>query len=257
MTERTYRLTPTGREAWESQDTSMPADYRRLLWLMDFHGHAGLVREMVGSYPKEVLDEWLAEMEELGLIEQVAMGDEQERDFAVPRSDFTLELERAKLRGVPQAAGAELVRTGSFLALDRLKHRQPLAKPPGETSVLIVEDDPDQLALADVRMSMAGYQVRVASSVNGFLMSMFDDGAPDLLILDLELPDGSGFDVLTRMRRHKALSELPIVLLTAKSDPEAIGKGLAMGADGYVTKPYTKNILTDVVRRVLRQSEGS
>jgi CheY-like chemotaxis protein len=256
MSERIYRLTPTGREAWESQDVAMPADYRRLLWLMDFHGHAGLVREMVGSYPKEVLDEWLAEMEELGLIEQVAMGDERERDFAVPRSDFTLALEQAKLCGLPQAAGAALTRTGSYLALDRLRRRQALAKAPGETSILIVEDDPDQLALADVRMTMAGYQVRVAASVNGFLMSMFDDGAPDLLLLDLELPDGSGFDVLTRMRRHKALSELPIVLLTANNDPEAIGKGLALGADGYVTKPYTKNILADVVRRVLKQPEG-
>jgi two-component system response regulator RegX3 len=55
------------------------------------------------------------------------------------------------------------------------------------------------------------------------------------------------------MRRHKVLSDLPIVMLTAKTGPEAIGRGLALGADGYVTKPYTKNILAEVVRRVLNQ----
>ena len=45
MSERSYRLTQNGRQAWESQDTAVPADYRRLLWLMDFQGHAGLIRQ--------------------------------------------------------------------------------------------------------------------------------------------------------------------------------------------------------------------
>jgi DNA-binding response OmpR family regulator len=82
---------------------------------------------------------------------------------------------------------------------------------------------------------------------------MFDEGAPDLLLLDVELPDGDGFEVLARMRRHKALSTLPIIMLTIKSDPADIGKGLALGADGYVTKPYTKSILAEVVRKILKQ----
>ena len=251
MTERIYRLTQSGRDAWESQDAAVPADYRRLLWLMDFHGHAGLMREMMMSAPRHVLDEWLAEMEELGLIEQVPAGREEERDFALPRNDKTLALEQARLQQEAQAAGAALQRTGAYLALDRLKYRRITPKPAAETEILVIEDDPDQLALADLRMTMAGYKVRVATSVNAFLQSMFDDGAPDLLLLDVELPDGNGFDVLARMRRHKVLSAMPIIMLTVRSDPEDIGKGLALGADGYVTKPYTKNILADVVRRIL------
>jgi len=253
MTERIYRLTDSGRDAWESQDAAVPADYRRLLWLMDFHGHAGLMSELMSSYPRHVLDEWLAEMEELGLIEQVAAGQEAERDFALPRGDKTLALEQAQLQHEVQAAGSALARTGAYLALDRLKYRRIAPKPAGETEILILEDDPDQLALADLRMTMAGYRVRVASSVNGFLQSMFDEGAPDLLLLDVELPDGDGFEVLTRMRRHKVLNTLPIIMLTVRSDPADIGKGLALGADGYVTKPYTKSILADVVRKVLKQ----
>ena len=118
--------------------------------------------------------------------------------------------------------------------------------------ILIVEDDPDQLALADLRVSMAGYQVRVAGSVNAFLQALVDEGAPDLLLLDVMLPDGDGFDVLVKMRRHQALGALPIVLLTAKTDPGDIGRGLVLGADGYITKPYTKNVLVDVIERVLK-----
>ena len=63
MSERIYRLTVTGREAWESQDAAAPADYRRLLWLMDFHGHSGLMSKLVRTYPGHILDEWLGELD--------------------------------------------------------------------------------------------------------------------------------------------------------------------------------------------------
>jgi CheY-like chemotaxis protein len=252
MSERIYRLTKSGREAWESQDAAVPADYRRLLWIMDFHGHAGLLRKLVGTYPGHILGEWLDELEQLGLIEQVPAGEEGERDFALDTEE-TQNLDVKLLRAETERAASVLARTGAYLALDRLRTRPGSGKSPQDTVVLIVEDDPDQLALADLRMTMAGYRVRVATSATAFLRSMFEEGAPDLLLLDIELPDGDGFEILTRMRRHKVLSDLPIVMLTAKTDPEAIGRGLALGADGYVTKPYTKNILADVVRRVLNQ----
>jgi CheY-like chemotaxis protein len=250
--ERVYRLTQTGREAWESQDVAVPADYRRMLWLMDFHGHAGVIRDLLRQYPKHVLDEWLAEMEELGLIEQTLETQDSEQSFSSSDADRTLAMVRDDIRQQADAAGASLARTGAYVAADRLNQRPTPIKAPAESVVLIVEDDPDQLALADLRVSMAGYKVRVATSVNAFLHSMLDDGAPDLLLLDVTLPDGDGFEVLAKMRRHPVLGSLPIVLLTARNDAADIGKGLLMGADGYVTKPYTKNILADVIRRVLK-----
>jgi CheY-like chemotaxis protein len=253
MSERVYRLTQAGRTAWESEDRAVPADYRRLLWLMDVHGHPGLVRGLVRTYPHAALGEWLAEMEQLGLVEQVPVGQEVEADFATP-PDRTQGLDEARMRHESDAAGALLERTGAYLALDRLKERQPLGKPPADTVILIVEDDPDQLALADLRITMAGYRVRVADSVKAFFESMFEEGAPDLMLLDVLLPDGDGFDILSRMRRHKVLASLPIILLTAKKDPADIGKGLALGADGYVTKPYTKSLLAEVIRTVLKQA---
>jgi len=254
MSERIYRLTSAGRKAWESEERAVPADYRRLLWLMDFHGHPGFIRELVSTYPRAALDEWLAEMESLGLVEQVPAGQEITQDFTVPSADRTQALDEARAREEAGAAGASLARTGAYLAFDRLKYRQPWKKAPADTVILIVEDDPDQLALAHLRVAMAGYKVRVAGSVKAFLESMFEEGAPDLMLLDIELPDGNGFDILARMRRHKALGSLPVILLTIKSDPADIGKGLALGADGYITKPYTKNLLADVVRAVLKQA---
>lgn len=254
MSERVYRLTPAGRTAWESENRAVPADYRRLLWLMDIHGHPGLVRELVRTYPRAALDEWLAEMEELGLIEQVPAGQELEQDFTAPSADRTQALDEARVREESGTAEASLARTGAYLALDRLKYRQPWTKAPRDTVILIVEDDPDQLALANLRVAMAGYKVRAADSVRGLLDSIFEEGAPDVLLLDIALPDGSGFELLSRMRRHQAMGALPVILLTARKDPADIGKGLALGADGYITKPYTKSLLSEVIRTVLKQA---
>ena len=245
-----YQLTQAGRQAWESQDSAVPEDYRRILWLMDFHGQEGLLAELLRRYPRNVLDEWLVEMEDLGLIEPAQGGAPA---FSAREADRTQALDQASVRRESQDAGAALARTGAYISADRLSRRPAQLKSPAQTVVLIVEDDPDQLALADLRVSMAGYQVRVATSVNAFLQSMLDEGAPDLLLLDVVLPDGNGFEVLAKMRRHAVLGSLPIVMLTSENEPEDIGKGLLLGADGYITKPYTKNILADVIRRVLKQ----
>jgi CheY-like chemotaxis protein len=255
MAERKYRLTDAGRAAWEGEDTAVPADYRRLLWMMDVHG--SIADSLVSLYPSEMLEEWLSEMQEVGLIEFVSEAEAQKRDFSARSSDRTLALDQAQLKEAAKIAGNSLARTGAYLAVDRLRSRPTLNKPPADTVILIVEDDPDQLALADLRVSMAGYRVRVAASVNGFLQALVDEGAPDLLLLDVMLPDGDGFEVLAKMRRHQALGSLPIVMLTARNDPHDIGRGLVLGADGYVTKPYTKSLLADVIRRVLKRPSAS
>jgi len=234
---------------------AVPEDYRRILWLMDFHGQDGVVGELLRRYPKNVLDEWLTEMEDLGLIETSEV-QQDGSTFSTREADRTLGLDQARMRRDGESASVALARTGAYISADRLSRRPAPRKPPADTVVLIVEDDPDQLALADLRVSMAGYKVRVAKSVNEFLHSMLDEGAPELLLLDVVLPDGNGFDLLTKMRRHAVLGSLPIVMLTAENKAEDIGKGLLLGADGYITKPYTKNILADVIRRVLKQESN-
>jgi len=253
MAARSYRLTAAGREAWESQDTAIPADYRRILWMMDMQGQSGVAQALTRLYPRDMLEEWLREMEEIGLVEVVPEGGE--RGFAPSRADETLALDQAKLLDAAKEAGASLARTGAYLAMDRLKDRPLPLKAAAETEVLIVEDDIDQLALADLRVSMAGYRVRAAKSIADYLEALVRDGPPDLLLLDVELPDGNGFDLLTKMRGDAEFHLLPIILLTSRNEAIDIGRGLLLGADGYVTKPYTRNILADVIRRVLRRGE--
>ena len=236
-----YVISKSGREVWESQDASVPEQYRLLLWLVDVQGEKRALRTLLAQHPERLVRDWLAELRELGFLESRP---DSRDDTTIP-----LSLNAPKLAAGAQAA-TSLQRYGAYLALEPSRGNRPRGRT-AETTVLIAEDDPDQLALADLRLSMAGYRVRTAASVSDLLRALFTGARPDLLLLDAVLPDGDGFEVLSKIRRHPAYAELPIVMLTAKADPADVGKGLAWGADGYVTKPYSKNVLAQVIARVL------
>jgi CheY-like chemotaxis protein len=251
VTEPIYRLTAAGREAWENADASVPSDFRRILWMIDIQEGGSIAATLSKGYPPDLLGEWLSELEQIGLIERVEPAEARTGGFSARGRDRAVPLNQAQHEAAVRA-GNSLASTGAYVAVDRSRLRPVLTKQAADTAVLIVEDDPDQLALADLRVTMAGYKVRAASSVKDLLQALVDEGAPDLLLLDVMLPDGDGFEVLSKMRRHQTFGTLPIVMLTARTEPGDIGRGLALGADGYITKPYTKNILAEVINRVLK-----
>jgi len=251
---RVYRITASGRKAWESQDASVPAEYRRILGLVDTEVHSDVIRGLLRRYPDTLIFEWLAELEELGLLSSVPAEVKHDLDFTgTLRLPALLAEDKKRLVQQTKAAETSLSRKGVYLAADRLKNRTAALKAAADTVVLIVEDDPDQLALAKLRVTMAGYAVRTADSAAALRETLDKDPAPDVLLLDIILPDGDGFDILANIRMHPELTLLPVVILTVKGEPADIRKGLALGADGYVTKPYSKIVLADTLRRVLVQ----
>jgi CheY-like chemotaxis protein len=257
-----YYLTAAGKTAARGDDaeaTLLPLEYRRLLSLIDVEGHVDVIRGRLRRFPDRLIEEWLKELIDLKLIEPGKAA--KLRDFTftgerVPLLPPLADEDSKRLARTTVIAGATLLRSGSFLAIDRVANLPPLDKAPANTVVLLVEDDPDQLALAELRLGMAGYKVRSVDRAKALSRSLREEARPDLLLLDVMLPDGDGFDVLSKMRRHQALGSMPIVMLTARTDPADIGRGLVLGADGYITKPYTKNVLADVVGRVLKREQG-
>jgi CheY-like chemotaxis protein len=258
MAERNYRRTEAGSEAFASDDTAVPSDYRRLLGLIESETHFDVIRGRLRQFPRALLEEWLAELEELGYIESSPTEAALDLDFVAhfkkkpPDETGMLKQDALLLERAARDAGAELTRRGVFLAQDRLKNLPPSTKPPEQTVVCIVEDDPDQLALADLRVSMAGYQVRIARSSAEFVQVIRGHAPPDIVLLDVRLPDGNGFDILLKIRSHPKLALLPVVMLTAENRVEDIKHGLTLGADAYVTKPYSKTMLVDTIRKVLK-----
>jgi CheY-like chemotaxis protein len=134
----------------------------------------------------------------------------------------------------------------------RPANRTPNRKSVGETVALVLEDDPDQLALAMRRLTTAGYRVQSADRVQAFYHRL-KTTVPDVILLDIELPDGNGFDVLAAVRRDPRYASVPIMMLTACTQPEDIMRGLMLGADGYITKPYGRDTLEYALGYVMRQ----
>jgi len=254
---RIYKLTDAGRAVSAGQDLSVPADYRRILGVIGTEAHFDVIRGALRRFPDTLLREWLTELEEIGYVVSVEAMTDLDLDFtkllSQPAAPVTVTAEDAKrIEEDANAAEAILERSGAWIAEDRLFNRQPAVKPPAETTVLIVEDDPDQLALADLRVTLAGYKVRAAHDAKELLEDFRTKPLPDVLLLDIMLTVGNGFDILANIRKHPALALLPVAMLTAKDDPKEVAKGLALGADAYITKPYSKTILADTIGRVLK-----
>jgi len=118
--------------------------------------------------------------------------------------------------------------------------------------ILVVDDEPDLLELVRVNLSQAGFEVETAETGRQALERL-RRASPDLMVLDLMLPDLSGTELCRQVRADPSLGEVPIIMLTAKADEVDRVVGLELGADDYVTKPFSPRELTLRVRAVLRR----
>lgn len=119
--------------------------------------------------------------------------------------------------------------------------------------ILVIDDDPAVTSLLKRGLSYEGYAVDIAASGESGL-AIARERPPDLVILDIMMPGLSGLDVLQRLRA--ADERLPVLLLTAKDAPADQVQGLESGADDYVVKPFTFEVLVARVRALLRRREG-
>ena len=122
--------------------------------------------------------------------------------------------------------------------------------------VLVIEDDANILLSLEFVLEREGYEVRSATSGSEGLAAMRRD-RPDLVILDLMLPDLSGYEVCQQARREPELADTPILVLTARAQDAERQKGLQSGASEYVTKPFRVADLVDRVDRLVRTGEAS
>lgn len=118
--------------------------------------------------------------------------------------------------------------------------------------VLVVDDDPELLQLVRVLLSRIGVEAVCVENANDAAQFLLNEALPDLLILDMMLPDISGVEFLRQMRSKSTFDTMPVLILSALIDPERIRVALDAGADRYLTKPYIANNLLTVVQDILR-----
>ena len=122
-----------------------------------------------------------------------------------------------------------------------------------EARLLVVEDDPNIVELLSASLRFAGFHVTTASSGTEAVVAARET-RPDLIVLDVMLPDLDGFEVLRRLREGG--TRTPVVFLTARDTTDDKIRGLTLGGDDYVTKPFSLEELTARIRAVLRRTTG-
>jgi two-component system alkaline phosphatase synthesis response regulator PhoP len=118
--------------------------------------------------------------------------------------------------------------------------------------IILIEDEEDIAALIRLQAEISGYKLHVETDgVNGF--RAIEREKPDLVILDIMLPGQNGFDVCRKIKSHSELRNIPVIILTAKAEELDVVLGLELGADDYITKPFSPKVLFSRAKAVMRR----
>lgn len=121
-----------------------------------------------------------------------------------------------------------------------------------QKTVLIIEDEEDAADLFAEMMRVSGFRV-LKSSKSAPVISMMTADKPDIVLLDIMMPEISGLDILRQMQRDPNLANIPVIVVSAKSMPADIKNGMEAGASTYLTKPVGFQELKEAVDRTLRE----
>jgi len=124
----------------------------------------------------------------------------------------------------------------------------------GKGKILIVEDDPDITEMVEYNLTEEGYEV-ISAADGGAGVKLAGKNRPDLIILDIMLPEMDGFEVCRRLKSDSSTADVPIIFLSAKSEETDKVLGLELGADDYVTKPFSPRELIARIRAILRRGK--
>jgi CheY-like chemotaxis protein len=149
--------------------------------------------------------------------------------------------------------GVDALKDQGYFTRMVLEHR-PLAPKllnPQNIRVLIVDDDEPTGKLIELTLHAMGCKTRRARNRDEIAQGLAEKPLPHLVLLDILLPDASGFEVLNRIRQHPALQKIPVMLLSALGERKDVARGLVLGADGYITKPVLPSVLLKAVEAAL------
>lgn len=120
--------------------------------------------------------------------------------------------------------------------------------------VLVVDDEPDIVDLIKMALTLANFEVTTAENGPATL-KILEGLKPDLILLDIMMPQMTGFEVCKKIRSQKALRSVPIIMLTAKGQKQDAEQGLKLGADDYIIKPFDPYDLAEQVRSMIEKTQ--
>ena len=125
-----------------------------------------------------------------------------------------------------------------------------------KSRILIVEDEESLLKLESILLTSKGYQVTGVTDGRAALAEIARN-PPDLVVLDIMLPEVDGFEVCRRIKEDPATRQIPVVMLTAKKSSQDYSRGVQVGADAYLTKPFKSVKVLEIVAELLRKAAAA
>ena len=179
--------------------------------------------------------------------------DDDELDFTKPSKPAPPPAPEkvASARKEAATGSPQLAKTGFYVAMARNAAGKIPPRNGARHSILVIEDDVDLLKLVGEVLAKAGFLTRFARSRAEINAEFNKTPLPDLVLLDVRLPDADGFNILEKIRSNQKILKLPIIMMTGRSEVTDVARGLSLGADGYVTKPFKISALVAAVQTVL------
>jgi two-component system OmpR family response regulator len=253
-----FAVTPAGEEEIHRGSTQLPPEALELLVMLDGKKSVGDVEGSMPHLPPEKLRDVLRSLLAAKLVRAPSL--DELSDIGVDFDSFfkaaageeksspgtQASADREAASGAPQ-----LERTGYYVSIARKALKRRTAPAGAKLIALVIEDDPDVATLVKRLLDGAGFAASSCGARADTLARLRQTPMPDVIVLDVQLPDLNGFDLLAKLKTHPHLRVIPVVMLTADAKRESVMRGLATGADGYITKPFDHAALVRGVNAVL------
>lgn len=248
-------LTKDGERELREPGTTLPAALLEALVLIDGQSTAAQVLARASSAAPDVLRTSVCDLVGRGLVGIVSVSDSDVIDAG---DFFTLDSAASdhvdfgeQARGEADSNTEFLRQNGYYVNMARRASIKREYSSGYKVTVLVIDDDPDICKLLRMYLKLEKIETRTAMNLPEIVAAFQRPPLPDLVLLDVSLKDANGFDILAKMRQHPVLMGMPVIMLTASATREAVLRGIAGGADGYVTKPFQIHPLIRAVKLVL------
>lgn len=249
-----FVVTEAGEAELKGDATRLPAAALEVLVALDGKATVGDVEQKLPPVPPLDVRNIIRSLLAARFIRPATVGETEGFDFDA----MLREADRPLSDGVHASAhlesepGAEhLSNHGYYVSIARAALPGTAPVNGSHRDLLYVEDDPDMAALVRHMLEEQGFAVEVVATRAEVQARLRRLPMPDLVLMDVNLPDVNGFEILRLMKLHPKLKSVPVIMVTAEATREAVMKGLANGADGYLTKPFRRERLLGGVKAVL------
>jgi CheY-like chemotaxis protein len=253
--EDVYAITDRGTNELKGGATTLTAHDLEVLVLVDGRRNGSAIASLAKAADASQVEAVLRKLVAGGFIRTAQPTPNEGFDYFFSSAPSASEPSGEAMRRAAQeaASGAAALRQNGYYVSIARRAKATTTQAARRLTVLVIEDEPLVATFLKVVVETEGHVVRMAANREAIVAQLRQAPLPDIVILDLMLPDTSGFDVLQRMKSHPALADVPVVIVTGQATRESVVNGLAFGADGYFTKPFEIDVLLRGMKAVLGQ----